>query len=296
MKLLVVTPYTAPHFDAGLFWAKEMALLGHEVILWDYRAYPQLVCPDDELASFDGSVVFKGESIAEIDRLPQPKVCYWPDDLGRTPGIENVLAKYDEVFTPVRPTPDGMVWLPTGWDPDLHRNYGKKRWINSIYVGTKNSQYKCDMVHQIRPEGIAGNGWGKDFPPVYTDDLVGYLNDGKVLINIHQNPSVGVNRKFFELVACGLTITDRAPGIDEILGKELANQLCFTTPEEAKDLIDQALALDDEERSKLWKLECAQILNFTYANAAREVLKCLELLLLQYRSREQSARLKRVKS
>lgn len=273
MRLLVATPYNAPHYDAGLFWVKAFVALGHEVVAWDYRQHPNPAI--SQFYDIDVSIVMKGESVPP-ELIPSPRVCYWPDALDRTPGIEKKLEQYDHVFTPVRPTPKGMTWLPTGWDPEMHRNLCRKRWINTIYVGTRNSPYKSTMVGSLKPEGLAGNGWGKDFPAIYAEDFVDYLNDGKILINLHQNPEVGVNRKLFEMIACGLTISDDAPGVRQILGKKLAEQLVFKSPRDAHKLIRQLLALSSFERDDLWQLEYRRIADYSYHNAAQEVIKCFE--------------------
>lgn len=273
MKLLMVTPHKAPHMDAGLFWHKEIVAMGHDIHLWDYRAAP-LAYPRRD--NFDGCLVFKGETV-DPKVLPRPAICYWPDDLGRTPGIESQLEQYDMVFTPVRPTPEGMFWLPTGWDESIHRNRGKTRWIETMYIGTANSEYKRQMVTGINPEGLAGNGW-KDYPPLYGEEFVDYLNQATILINLHQNPEVGLNRKFFEMIACGFTLTDRVPGVEEILGKGLADQVSFTGVDEAKQLIKEWIYEHPMKRNDTWHDMLTKISKYTYKRASEEVLTCLESL------------------
>lgn len=268
MKILLATPFMAQHADAGLFWAKALCELGHSLILWEYR-----LNPEPPKADYDFALILKGESI-DPGKLKSPKVVYWPDALERTPGIEDLLKHYDKVFTPVRPTPDWMEWLPTGWDPAIHRDLSLERSIPSIYIGTANSGYKINMITEINPSWVGGNEWEYYVqrekpvaPATYLHELVGILNRGKILIDVHQSPSVGLNRKFFEMIACGFTIVDRVPGVREILNLD---GVTFESPEHAKWLIEYYL-LHPEERQKIWELEKKRIQPYTYRAAAERV-------------------------
>ena len=205
-------------------------------------------------------------------KLPRPTVNYYPDALERTPGIEDILRLYDGVFTSVRPTPDWMEWLPTGWDPSIHvdKGYRVRDW-DTIYVGTRNSDYKERMIQGINPQALYGNGWDNSIPPKYLHDLVDVLNRGKVLIDVHQSPHVGVNRKLFEMISCGLTIVDRVPGVMEILGEVFGLLVTYTNVDEARSLVDYFLR-NPEEREKVWKKEKEKIQPYTYVNAASKVI------------------------
>lgn len=273
MRLLVATPWTATHYDAGRFWIKAFEQLGHQVHAWDYRAEP---APHPSVVDrVDASIVFKGESVVPA-LLPRPAICYWPDRLERTPGIEQRLAAYAHVFTPCRPTPEGLRWLPSGWDPDLHQAHWISKIRNTVYVGTNNSEYKRQMVEAINPELLAGNGWGAGHGPVYHDELVKFLNEGKVLINIHQDPRTGVNRKLFEMIACGLTVGDRPPGVEEVLGRELTAMTTFSTPETAHELVDRLLTrLSTADRLEIWHEQRKRIAPYSYREAAKKMLEVL---------------------
>lgn len=287
MKILLATPLYASHWDAGHFWLKALNGLGHTVLVWDYRLNPLPRC-----FQTDFTLVMKGESI-DPEMLPHPRVCYWPDALERTPGIEKLLSQYDKVFTPVRPTPadmewlpsGGMEWLPSGWDEDIHRYTGAEKDIPSVYIGTYNSWRKVEFLRAIRPDRLVGNGWdlvsddiyagsGQSFgllPPQYLHDFVALASRAQVLINIHQGP-VGLNRKIFEMISCGLTITDRVPGVEEIFGQDLAQLVSYRTPEEGHKLLKAWLGRPQKERDEIWQLEKKAIEPYTYREAAERIL------------------------
>ena len=281
MNILLVTPLYSQHYDAGHFWLRALNQLGHTVAVWDYRREPgpPPVKPDFTL-------VLKGEGI-DPRTLRRPRVCYWPDALERTPGVQDVLQDYDRVYTPVRPTPPGMTWLPTGWDPAIHGCTGAPRDIPSLYIGTNNSPRKREFIMAIWPQVIAGNGWEEEaitirpgqpqyrLPPHYLHDFVALASRAKVAINIHQGPA-GLNRKLFELIPSAFTITDRVPGVEEVLGGDIAphlgyDKVSFTTPEEGRALLDRWLA-DEKGREALWEKEKVRIAPYTYLNAARQIL------------------------
>ena len=280
MRVLLVTPLYSQHYDAGHLWLKAFNDLGHLCEVWDYRLQPgRYKIPTEYAPGWQPNLVMvlKGESV-DPTTLPHPRFCYWPDALERTPGIEQVLQQYDRVYTPVRPTPPRMVWLPTGWDPDIHRYTGASKDIDSLYIGTNNSDRKRHYLAAIKPQVVAGNGWGNIrepsitfLPPHYLHDFVSLTSRAKVAINIHQGP-VGLNRKLFECCACAFTITDRVPGVEEVLG-DITEAVSFTTPEEGKTLLEK-WGKDDRGREEMWQKERERIAPYTYLNA---VLKSLEL-------------------
>jgi hypothetical protein len=282
MRILVATPFMSQHFDAGLFWARVMTNHGHSVYLWDYRLQPSMphVVPDL-------TVVFKGESI-NPDRLPHPRFNYFPDWFSRFPGIEDQLKEYDKVFTPVCPTPSWAVWLPSGWDPDVHRDLQLPRVKEAFYIGTANSQYKIDMVKGIDPFYIFGNGWDavKEWanvasdrmsriinPPVYLHEFVHAANQAGLLIDIHQEKTIGLNRKCFEMAACGPTIYDNVPGIEDVFG-DLAPEIVFKSVEAARIKI-RLLLEDDKKRAEIWAREREAIRNYTYERCLDKMLRFL---------------------
>ena len=275
MNILLVTPLYSQHYDAGHFWLRALNQLGHTVAVWDYRRdlNPPPIHPGFPL-------LLKGAGI-DPRTLRRPRVCYWPDALERTPGIQDVLQAYDRVYTPVRPTPPGMTWLPTGWDPTIHGCTGVPRDIPSLYIGTNNSERKREFVDTIWPNTVAGNGWEtpavviklghprSDLPPHYLHDFVALASRARVAIDIHQGPA-GLNRKLFELIPSAFTITDRAPGVEEVLG-DIADQVSFTTPEQGQALLERWL-INTNGREALWEKEKVRIAPYTYLNAARKML------------------------
>ena len=285
MNILLITPlYSSAHYDSGWFWLRALNELGHSVQVWDYRLDvgppPFLHCPDVTL-------VLKGETV-DPRKLPHPVINYWPDALERTPGIEGVLKHYDKVFSPVRPTPDWIEWLPIGWDSTIHRDLEVAR-HGVIYIGTNNSRYKEQMISKIAPDIIIGNGWDSvqigplDYkvpsisilPPKYLHEFVWWANKAEVLIDVHQSPYAGVNRKFFEMISCGFTIVDRVPGVMGILGEIFGLNVTYTSVEEAKELVNFFLK-NPEERKKMWEMEKEKIQPYTYENSVRRLLECLK--------------------
>ena len=276
MNILLITPLYSTHYDAGWFWLRALNQLGHSVQVWDYRLD---VDPPPFFHYPEVTLVLKGETI-DPRKLPSPKAVYWPDDLERTPGIEKVLQHYDKVFTPVKPAPDWMEWLPTGWDPMIHVDRKMYRNVDTVYVGTANSEYKVKMIEEIDPQWLFGNDWkkidrwGNMIKPVYLHELVAVLNRSKILIDIHQSPTVGLNRKFFECISCGFTIVDRVPGVEDILGWGLTQQVSFTNVDEAKELIRYYLERP-REREEVWLLQREKIQEYTYEKAVKRILSFL---------------------
>ena len=277
MKILIGTPYLSSHFDSGLFWAKSFSELGHFVDLWDYRMNPY-----NKVSGFDLVIIFKGESI-DPEILPRPRICYYPDDPNRIPGIENKLKLYDLVLTPVRPTPEGYEWLPTGWDESVHRDMGYKGdRYEAVYIGTNNSDRKSHWITKLAPDVVFGNGWGTIEPkhaiiiqpPVYHHDLTQALNKAYIAIDIHHG-EVGVNRKLFEMIPCTFTLVDRVPGVEEIFGEVVTPLMSFRTVKDARDMIKYYLK-NESERKEVWKAQKEKIQPYTYKEAAKKVLSFLK--------------------
>ena len=275
MKILLATPYlSANWFDAGLFFLAAASRLGHAVTLWDYRLEPE-----SSKGQWDVAIWMK-TGPAEAEQMPHPRFVYWSDDFDRTPGLlPQLLQAYDKVFTPVRPTPTGCMWLPTGWDPLIHRDLGLPRQHDSIFVGTYTPR-KWEFLKVIEPDDIFGNNWAETPPtnlnlhgPVYLHHYVWVLNQARLLLNVHHGP-VGLGRRFFEFIACGPTITDLVPGVEEVLGLDLAAVVGFKTPEEGKALKEYLL-----DRPGLlngvWREEQRAIEPYTYEAALKRILECV---------------------
>ena len=245
---------------------------GHSVYLWDYRLQRRVPEVDPDL-----TIVFKGESISPWE-LPRPRFNYFPDWFSRFPGIEGLLEQYDRVFTPVCPTPSWAIWLPSGWDPDVHKDLELPRIKEVFYIGTANSPYKINMVKGIDPLYILGNGWDKVYSgqekkthiPAYLHEFVHVANRAGLLIDIHQESTIGLNRKCFEMAACGPTIYDNVPGLEDIFG-DLTPEIAFSSVETARIKV-RLLLEDDKKRAEIWAQEREAIKHYTYE-------KCLDKML-----------------
>ena len=274
MKILHCSPvFSVPWYDCGWFFIKAFMQLGHHITIWDYRLdlFPQT----DE---YDLAFVYKGNRDT-LTLLPHgPKICYYPDDMSREPGIEHVLSGYKHVLTTVRPTPKNQEWFPTGYDPDLHKPLSTEKNINSIFVGT-HTLYKAQFLNVIRPDCIFGNGWTegmntpvKNFPAIYLHEYVRALSLARVAVNMHRD-FLGLNSRLFEMCACTFTLTDIVPGVEEVLGKELCSKVGFSTPEEGREKVEYYLARP-QEREELWQAERKAILPYTYLECAKRVIAC----------------------
>lgn len=280
MKILLASPvYSSPWFgswfDCGAFIMKALHQLGHSVAVWDFRLEPL-----PPVGLYDLAIVWKGNKHVH-QTLPHPKVCYWPDKFGRDPENEEGLESYNKVFTPVRPTPEGMEWLPTGWDPDYHKNLHypiERRNLDILFIGTK-SERKLAFLSEIKPDRIYGNGWESSWgvaglvpprPAVYVQEFVNVLNTHYIAVNIHRD-KVGLNSRLFEFAACTFMVTDRVPGVEEVFGKELAQKISFNTPKQGRAMVEHFYN-HPELREELWKQEYEAVKPFTYLEAAKKMI------------------------
>jgi hypothetical protein len=267
------------HVDAGLLWAAALGRAGVPIIPWDYRR---------ENYRFDNStydllalktplkIPGRDPKYIDLDRDPwrMPwRACYWPDALGRDPESEAMLKEYDRVYTCLRPTPEGMIWLPTGWDPKVHyqRVVGEPS-FDVVFLGTATPR-KAEFLRAVPNKQLVifGNGWGLN-EPAYLEDYCQILSKARISINIHRD-EIGLNRRFFESMACTFTLTDLVPGVEEILGHDLARSVAFSTPTELYELVVYFLdSSHAEERQQLWMQERDAIAPYTYDAAVRKVL------------------------
>lgn len=268
---LLATPLLSVwHVDSGLFWFRALSEQGVSVILWDYRLSERP--PADVQADF--SLVLKGDDL-DPAVLPGYKICYWPDDFDRTSGkARSLLGGYDKVLTMVRPTPDGMEWVPLGYDPLIHRAAGLSRHIPSLMVGTCTPR-KLEYARAIQPALIVGNGWDVlegASGPAYLHEYVALMNRARVIVNVHRSGSVGITRRFFEHMACGFTITDDVPGVREVLGDWLSDRVCYSSPENAREMVAY-YEIHPDEREDLWRLEMKVIQPYSYECAVLEMVE-----------------------
>ncbi len=275
MRILVATPFMASHFDAGFFWIRALVNMMHSVYPWDYRLQTEMPKVDA-----DFSLVFKGESI-DPNILPRPRVNVFPDWFGFfPPSVEQRIKQYDLVFHLVLENvkKTGGIWLPGAYDELIHRDLNLRRHIDTMYIGTANSDYKVNMIRSIAPQVIAGNNWGtyriNARPAHYLYDFVTLANQAKTLICAHRAPEDGITRKVFELVSCGFTIVDHVPGIEEIF-PGIWDKFTFRTPEEAKELIQYYLS-HEAERNELWQKQKKAIEPYSYENCCLKMLECLK--------------------
>lgn len=297
MKILLASPFYSQHWDAGHFWARAFSRLGHELVLWDYRTD---ISPPDGV-SCDLAVVMKGDRRTLVPRHVAPiRVCYWPDDFERGPDdgdgqpaanfpkAQELLYNYDIVFSPIFPTPaEGMVWLPGAWDERVHvRRVLTRQHMRggSVFAGTY-TERKAKFLKVMKPGLIVGNGWHSTLSrAVYLHEYVGMLSQYSLSINVHRD-DIGINRRLFEMMACGFTITDRVPGVVELLGEWLAEKVTFETPAEGLELKDYYLRAIDQSSGGygrdiqiLWEMERDAIANYTYTHLARSIIDAVEHL------------------
>lgn len=276
MKILLATPFLSQHADAGLFWAKAISTLGHDLRLWDFRHEPE-----PPAGQWDLGIVMKGENI-NPSNLRYRRWCYWPDAIARTPGLRGILETYayGRIFSCEIPLPAGWEFFPSGFDPCVHKNICpediKARPKDSLYIGTNNSKRKAEWLDIVKPQYIIGNGWisatGEKSVPAYLENFTDAANYFKVLIDIHAGPTC-VNRKFFEMIACGFTIVDYRPEVELILGKELTEKVSFHTPQEGKAMLDRWLNSSPLERHAVWVEEREAIEPYSYVNVLRRMLE-----------------------
>ena len=288
MKILLASPiycspWWGPWYDCGTFVMKALHQLGHSVAVWDYRMDKN---PPKGSHDYDLAIVWKGEKYVHqaVGMLKCPKFCYWPDKFGRAPLDEEDLKLYDKVFTCTRPTPEGMIWLPTGWDQDFHANLHyppERRSSDVLFIGTK-SERKLRFLSEIKPDKIYGNGWESSWniaglvpprPAIYLQEFVHVLNQHHIVVNVHRDDD-GFNSRVFEFVACGFTLTDRVPGTEEVFGKELAAKISFETPKQGKAMVEW-YKTRPELREALWQEEFKAIQPYTYKAAVERMISCL---------------------
>ena len=267
MRILLASPFYSQHWDAGHFWARALSRLGHELVLWDYR-----IDRDPPNVECDFALVLKGSvnAFQQARRLAPVRVCYWPDALGREPVTEQFMfSTCDRVYTMVRPTPEGMTWLPGAYDERIHRPSTLAFQRSSIFCGTYTAR-KQRFLDVIQPADLFGNDWPDPIVrrPRYLHEYVEMLSRSQVAVNIHRADGIGLTRRFFEFMACTFTISDRIPGVEEILGKELADLVSFTTPEEGRDKLAHFLKHPALCR-ELHEQETAKIRGYTYIDLAR---------------------------
>lgn len=278
MKILVCSPFYAPHWDSGHFWVKALSELGHDLCLWDYRTQK-----DIPIYSPDIVLVLKGD-LNTARRVKEefyavPVVCYFPDTFERFPKeeIDEYFSLYNEIFTPLVPTPKGTIFLPTGWDEDIHVSKGVEKYPVSVFIGTCTPR-KEEYLKVILPTVIGGNGWerseipGRKIGEVYLHNYVTILSQSLVSVNVHRDPT-GVNRRLFESMACTFTLTDIVPGVSNVLGPGTW-ELGFSSPEEGRNKVNHFLS-HPKETEELFKLGRELIAPYTYKNAVKEMLRCV---------------------
>lgn len=267
--ILLASPFYAQHWDAGHFWARALSRLNCSLLLWDYR-----IDPAPPLAQYDAALVLKGQPDTPEQLLSSAyKMCYWPDAFGRLPEAEAALRGYDRVYTMVRPTPEGMVWLPGAYDPVVHypRAEDGRMLFDTLFIGTATA-YKRQMLDELQVRIVFGNGWNQ---AIYLHEYAHTLSRALIAVNVHREPAVGVTRRLFEYISCTFTLTDLPPGVVEVLGPELADLVGFRTPQQGRERIAYYLA-HPKDRAEVWAAERRAIRQYTYGALATSILEHLE--------------------
>lgn len=280
MRILLASPFFSQHWDAGHFWARAFSSLGHTLCFWDYRHDPGMLAgflpPGRRQPSFDVAVVMKGDlnALTAARAFCAKALCYWPDALGRAPREEKLLEGYHRVYTPVRPTPEGMVWLPGAWDDLVHSRHKKPYGDGGgvVFVGTRTPRKEHYILQMAENQSMRmyGNGWHSSIHPVYLHEYVNALNSADVALNIHRD-FVGLNRRFFEMMAVNFTVTDDVPGVREVLGDSLADRVSFNTPHEGAGML-RHFTTRPEERAALHAQELEAISEYSYRHLAQRML------------------------
>jgi hypothetical protein len=265
MKILLATPYMSQHYDSGLFWARALSRLGHELVLWDYRL-------DKELHlspwMYDLGIMLKGTTNAARQLMYRcdKTISYWPDALGRDKTSEKCLRHFDLVF-----------WFPGAYDEQVHQRHNiaksssrkrGKQEGGSVFIGT-HTQRKEMFLMEIQPTLIFGNGWNGPHA-VYLHEYVNILSGAQVSVNIHRD-NIGLNRRFFESIACAFTITDRVPGVEEVLGSSLADLVSFETPQQGREMLEYYLDKPDMCK-EIHALELDAIREYSYSHLVKKIL------------------------
>ena len=122
---------------------------------------------------------------------------------------------------------------------------------------------------------IYGNDWDAyraAGQAIYLQRFTHALNTAEIAVNIHREPGIGLNRRFFEFIPCAFTLVDRVPGVEEILGKELTDAVTFSTPAEAREKVHFYLA-NYGLTPELHARQVSAIQNYTYQDLARQVVE-----------------------
>lgn len=277
MKILLASPVITSEFDSGIYILRALSELGHHVLVWDYRLNPHYPPTRED---YDVMIANKGE-LVPVHLFKPPRVCWYPDVLGRFPEHLGVIRQYDRVFAINKP-PEGCdwaTWLPGCYDPLAHRDLRLPKEWDTIYIGTANSKRKVEWIRAIDPQVIFGNRWElfgiRAHPPRYSVRFAEAVNRARIAVNVHESEH-GVNRKLYELVPCAFTLTDRVRGIEEILGDRLADLVCFDSPREARRLIRHYLK-NPEERERVWAMERKALEPYTYENQVRKILEAVDV-------------------
>jgi len=276
MQILLGSRFYADHWDVGHFWARAFSRLGHSLVMWDWGIDPY---PPD--TAYDVAVILKGDE-KSAEKVRGPKLLYFPDDYARFPAIADKMGLYDKVFTMIRPTPAGSIWLPGAWDPAVHYQRPEVAVRSkATFIGT-HTPHKHGILQSICPDAVFGNGWEEQpswkgtrfFPPLYLHDYARVLSASIVAINVHRVPDIGLTRRIFEFSACTMTISDDVPGVREIFGEALSERMVFQNADEAHHMVARFNA-DPGYRAETWAMQVKAIDGYTYLDLARTMLEGL---------------------
>lgn len=173
-------------------------------------------------------------------------------------------------------------WCGNSFDPLVHHPPVAPQFQYGVaFIGT-HTPYKERMLDGVVDVGLdylAGNGWERGplrllnlmRPAVYLHDYADVLRRSVVSINLHHDPQVGVNRRLYESIACTFTLTDLPPGVEEVLGHNLAEAVGVRSPEDLREKAE-FYATHHVEREALWERERAAVAHGTYRQMAASLL------------------------
>lgn len=208
-------------FEADV--AEAITDLGHELVFTNHRGgnewRERLAQPADLL------LVLKGETVwaEDVRRAPCPKVLWFPDDL-TIPVYQTLMGwfgpAYDRVYgisvhdlLLYRRCGVEARWLPLACNPRLHRTLDVEK------------VYDIGMCGSMYPNRRMLKGWLEEHgfsvteprPPVYGEEMVRFLNQCRIVLNLSVVPG-NMAHRIFEALGCGaFLMTDHCDGLESIL-------------------------------------------------------------------------------
>jgi hypothetical protein len=231
--------------------------------------------------------------VGEITRAPVVSMCLddkqsWESDEfgGQRGGQIDIARHFDLAWTSARIACEwylvegsNPVFMGEGCSPDLYRPGRCEQDIDVCFVGQAYG-YRPRFVHALARTGVHvaafGHGWPKG--PIGDDDLIRVFQRSKIILGLGgigwSEQLKNVKGRDFDSPCVGAYLTSYNPDLAEFfaIGEEVA---CYSTPDEAVELIRQLLA-DDEARTRLahaGRRRC--VAQHTWGHRFQEVLRLL---------------------